>query len=135
MTFGDVQAHGEVGGMETGIYAMYAKAPHCATPGACVHNSNALDRTAFTLGGELGVIPHTLILQASYRNAKNGKPVSAGSTTSETDNAVTVGAIYELAQNVELHAYYAKYSGTTKKPQSTDTNVGSQYLLMLESAW
>lgn len=140
MTFADVQAHGELGGMETGIYAMYAKAPKCADkvaggPKVCVHNNNMLERTAFTVGGELGVIPHTLILQASYRNAKNGAPSAADATKSETDNAVTIGAIYELAQNVELHGYYAKYSGTTKSPQSTDTNVGSQYLLMLESAW
>jgi hypothetical protein len=135
MTFGDLQAHGELGGMETGIYAMYAKAPHCANTSACVHNSKALDRSAFTFGGEIGVIPHTLILQASYRNAKNGAPSATDATKSETDNALMFGGIYELTQNVELHAYYAKYNGTTKKPQSTNPNVGNQYLLMLESAW
>jgi hypothetical protein len=135
MTFADLQVQGEIAGMESGIYATYAKAPKCANTGACVHNAKALDRSAFTLGGEFTVIPHTLILQASYRNAQNGAPSATDAAKSETDNAIMLGGIYELTQNVELHAYYAKYSGTTKKPQSTDTNVGSQFLLMLESAW
>jgi hypothetical protein len=140
-TFADVQVHGEIAGMESGIYAMYAKAPACGpagvNSGACVHNSNKLDRSAVTIGGEFNVVPHALTLQASYRSAKNGKQVDATdpNSVSETDNAVMVGGIYDLAQNVALHAYYVKYSGTTKKPQSTDVGVGSQYLLMLESAW
>jgi hypothetical protein len=140
-TFADIQVHGDIGGMESGIYVMYAKAPACGLAGVnkdnCVHNSNKLDRSAVTIGGEFNVVPHALTLQASYRSAKNGNPVNATdpNAVSETDNAVMVGGIYDLAQNVALHAYYVKYSGTTKKPQSTDVGVGSQYLMMLESAW
>jgi hypothetical protein len=138
-TFADIQVHGDIGGMESGIYAMWAKAPACGpagvNSGACVHNSNTLDRSAVTLGGEFNVVPHALTLQASYRSAKNGKATATDPWVSETDNAVMVGGIYDLAQNVALHAYYVKYSGTAKKPQSTDVGVGSQYLMMLESAW
>lgn len=134
-TFADFQGHGEVAGMEAGLYAQYAKAPACTVPGACVHNSNTLDRSAFTIGGEMMVIPHALTLQASYRNAKNGAPDAVGSTTSQTDNSFMVGALYDLVQNVALVAQYATYSGTATKPQSTATGVKSQFLGMLEAAW
>jgi hypothetical protein len=135
LTFVDLQAQGDIAGMMSGVYAQYATAPACAVNGACEHNSNSLDRKAFTVGGELMVIPHTLTLKASYRNAKNGAPDAVGSKTSQTDNAVLIGAVYDLVQNVALVAEYASYSGTAKKPQSTDTGVTSQFLGMLEMAW
>jgi hypothetical protein len=129
-TFADLQVHGDIAGMTSGIYAQYANAPACKEAGvACVHNDKTLDRTAFSIGGEMVVVPHTLVLSAAYRDAKTGRANASGA--SYTDKAVTVGAIYELTQNVELHANYVSYSGT----EATRANKTSEFLGMLEAAW
>jgi hypothetical protein len=132
-TFADFQMHGDIADMTSGIYAQYAKAPACtdATVGACVHNDKTLDRTAFSIGGEMVVVPHTLVLSAAYRDAKTGRATVTGGTTSYTDKAVTMGAIYELAQNVELHAVYVSYSGT----EAARAKKTSEFIGMLEAAW
>ncbi len=126
-TFLDLQAQGEIAGMEAGIYVQNAKAPVCTTVGAtCAHNSGSKDRSATTFGGEVAVIPHTLIVSAAYRNAKKGNGAD------HTDNALLFGAIYELTQNVELHANYINYSGTAASAVGGTT---SEFLGMLEAAW
>jgi hypothetical protein len=131
-TFFDLQAHGEVAGMATGFYVQSAKAPVCTTAAAgdCSHNTGALDRKAATVGAEFQVIPHTLNLGAAYRSASNGKNDGAG--TSQTDNAITLTAVYDLVQNVALVTNFSQYSGTAYKGQN-----GSQQLttLMFEAAW
>ncbi len=133
-TFFDFQGHGAVAGLDAGLYAQYASAPKCTTAIAanCSHNNGTLDRKAFTVGGEVSVIPHTLTVGVSYRNAKNGKPDAAGSVTSQTDNAFAFTAVYDLAQNVALHADIAKYSGTAYNAAGSAT---TEFLGMLEAAW
>lgn len=141
-TFVDFQAQGEVAGMEAELYIQNAKAPKLSTgltAGAdSAHNSGgAFDRTATTIGGEVGVIPHVLTLGAAYRSAKSGAAGTGGAgdaatTESRTDNALTLVAVYDLVQNVALHATYVKFSGTNA------TRVGgttSRFLGMLEAAW
>lgn len=129
-TFIDVQAQGEIAGMESGFYFQNANAPVCGAAilsGNCVHNTGAYTRKATTLGAELGVIPHALSLGLSYRKADNG-----GTRGAEGDNAINLSAVYELFQNVGMHADFAKYSG------SAHTGVNAltyQYTMMLEAAW
>lgn len=107
----DVQAHGEVAGMEAGFYGAYAKGDAAGFYGA---------KKAATIGADFTVIPHTLSLGAAYRNAKN-----AG----VNDNAYTLTAVYDLVQNVALHANFTKYS----KVQGVK---GDQLFTgMLEAAW
>lgn len=131
-TFIDFQAHGELAGMETGIYFQNAKAPACtvvtATKStACVHNTEARERSATTLGGEVSVIPHALTVGAAYRKADNGKALGG-----EVDNAITLTAVYDLFQNVALHVNYIKYSGNSHTAAGTQT---SRFLGMLEAAF
>jgi hypothetical protein len=132
-TFVDFQAQGMIGEMESGLYAQYANAPACTGVLAtnCAHNKGTLSRKAFTLGGEFTVVPHTLIASLAYRNGKTGT-LNAVTGSSHTDNAVNVGAIYELTQNVELHLNYAKYSGTLA---SAVGGIRWEWLGMLEAAW
>lgn len=134
MTFVDAQVQGELGGMETGMYFQYAMAPAgsgmnnaysgrtCAIGAACNP-----DRTAMTIGADFTVIPHALSLGAAYRKAENG-----AAATVNGDDAVTVQAIYDLQQNVELHAVYSNYSGTSRDAAGSQTNL---LTLMLEAAW
>jgi len=110
----DVQAHGEVAGMEAGFYGAYAK-------GDAGANSFYGDKKAATIGADFTVIPHTLSLGAAYRNAKTAAGVN--------DNAYTLTAIYDLAQNVALHADFTKYS----KVQGG--NGDQLFTGMLEAAW
>jgi hypothetical protein len=134
MTFVDAQVQGELGGMETGMYFQYAMAPAgsgmdnaysgrtCAIGAACNP-----DRTAMTIGADFTVIPHALSLGAAYRKAENG-----AAATVNGDDAVTVQAIYDLQQNVALHAVYSSYSGSSRTAATAQTNL---LTLMLEAAW
>lgn len=124
----DVQAHGEIAGMETGLYGAYSK----VDAGSFVADAVlAAEKSATTVGVDVTVIPHALSLGAAYRNAKNG---------ATADNAVTLTAVYDLTQNVALHANYTKYdtkqgvkSGATPAVASGATS--SMFTGMLEAAW
>jgi hypothetical protein len=140
-TFADLQVHTTVAGMEAGLYAQYANAPASsatstainahnsreATPGVWVNGTK--DRSAFSIGGEVAVIPHALAIGAAYRDAKTGRADATGAVY--TDKAFTVTAVYDLTQNVALHADYTSYSGT----EATRAAKKSEFLGMLEAAW
>ncbi|MFH2133701.1 MAG: hypothetical protein ABII81_00780 [Pseudomonadota bacterium] len=131
----NAQAHGEVGGMEAGFYATYVSIPATTTAMTNAYNANGFDKKGFTFGADFTVIPHALSVGAAYRNGKTG------STASETDNAITVSVIYDLFQNVALHAAYTQNSGTAydaggSLDKTATTSTGTSLLtLMLESAW
>jgi len=131
-TFADFQAQGEVAGMQAELYVQHATAAKMtAGMGDSAHNSGGTtDRVATTIGGEVGVIPHVLTVGAAYRNAKDGTQDAAGK--SRTDNALTLVAVYDLVQNVALHATYIKYSGDNADRAGRPT---SRFLGMLEAAW
>ncbi|MDP2762366.1 MAG: porin [Sideroxyarcus sp.] len=109
------QANGEMAGMESTFYATYAKG------GAGAYSS----KQAFTVGGDVTVIPHALHLGAAYRNGKDGADVS--------DNAISLMATYDLAQNLALQATYSMYSGD--KYNTAQAAGDSQASFLLESAW
>ncbi len=129
-TFFDFEAHGEVGGKELSVYAQHARAPKGTATNKNSYNSETAatsgDRKAWTLGVDYSVIPHVLHIGAAYRNAENGKAAGA-----EEDNALSLQAIYDLSQNVALHAIQTHYSGNSHVG-GVETN---QTLLMLEAAW
>ncbi len=106
----DFQAQGEVAGMGLGVYASYGTSP------ASVGQVNAFNiggqkRTAFGIGAELGVIPGIATVQLAMRSAKSGISSVAVAGSNMTDNAIQVGATYELAQNVELSLTHSAQSG------------------------
>ena len=101
----DAQAHGEIAGLETGLYATWAVAPKSAggtTPANMYNGSTTDDLSAMTVGADVTVVPHALSVGAAVRNGKK-----AGLS----DNAVVFTAVYDLFQNVALHANYSMYSG------------------------
>ena len=127
-TFFDFQAQGEVGGKELAVYAQHSKAPMTAVVGArsAYNSKNVTDRKAWTLGVDYSVIPHVLSIGAAYRNAENGAVATANG-----DNAWTAQAVYDMYQNVALHAAYSKSSGSAH----TATTENELLTLMLEMAW
>lgn len=149
-TFADFQAQGAIGGQELGVYAQYATAPAAAgaAPVAAgtttvaantaagiastnAYNSGLNTRKAFTIGADYSVIPHTLSIGAAYRNAKNG-----GAAGADGDNAIALTAVYDLYQNVALHADFSKYSGSAHNATlATPQPLTQSLLLMLEAAW
>ncbi|MFA5372089.1 MAG: hypothetical protein WC298_08975 [Sideroxydans sp.] len=126
-TFLDFQAQGEVAGMETGVYFQYATAPVNLTVGNAYNTAGVTDRKATTIGADFTVIPHALSLGAAYRKAENG-----GAAATNGDDALTFSAVYDLYQNVALHAVYSNYSGSAYNAPASVTNL---LTLMLEAAW
>jgi hypothetical protein len=127
-TFFDAQFQGEVAGKELGVYIQHAKAP--ATVNGNAYNSGAMgnpDRKATTIGADYTVIPHVLSVSLAYRSARTG-----GAAGTDGDNATTIGLVYDLTQNVALHAGYMSYSGSA---HNAATSVKHQYMGMLEAAF
>ncbi|GAB1234188.1 hypothetical protein [Ferrigenium sp. UT5] len=112
------QAQGELAGLESSFYATWAK----AQAGDSLYATNPGAIKAFTLGADITVIPHTLSLGAAYRGASNGK---AGSN----DDAITLAAVYDVAQNVALHADWTSYK------DNQGANGDTLFTGMLEAAW
>jgi len=109
----DAQAHGAIAGMETGLYFSNAS----------IGNNSKVKATTF--GADVTVIPHALSLGAAYRAGTN--------STGKSDNAVTLAAVYDVAQNVAFHANYSMYSGDAYT--GTPANGKTLFTGMLEAAW
>lgn len=129
-TFFDFQAHGELAGKELGVYVQYANAPStlATNPNGNAYNQGAAARTATSIGVDYSVIPHTLHIAGAYRTAKTGSAIA----TANTNNAVTVAAIYDLTQNIAVHLNQSWYSGNSTNAVGAVTNAT---LLSLEAAW
>jgi hypothetical protein len=121
----DFQAHGQVGGKDLGVYATWAKAPGqaAATVVKNVYNAGVGDKKAWTIGADYSVIPHVLHIGAAYRNATTAAGLG--------DDATTITAVYDLTQNVALHANYSAYSGGARGVAAGN----SLATFMLEAAW
>lgn len=123
----DFQGFTQVGGKDLGVYATWSKANATAagtTPN--LFNSNARDKTAWTVAADYSVIPNALHLAVAYRNAENGK------TTANGENAVTLQAIYDMQQNVALHLIHSSYSGSAYDAAGKADQLTT---FMLEAAW
>ncbi len=117
----DFQAQGAVGSMPVGVWASWATAPASTTTATNLFNASTTnDLKALALTTQVGITGH-MAAKLGLRSAKNGAGL--------TDNAVTTGVVYHLAQNIGLvaeHSHYSKKQGG---------NVSSLTTLMLESAF
>jgi hypothetical protein len=97
----DVQAHGAFGNMPLGVYLTHATAPGTPVGAASVNlfNENVNSRRATVILAELGVIPNKATVSLGYRAANSGSNVAADGGK---DNSWTLGATYQVAQNVQL---------------------------------
>jgi hypothetical protein len=143
--FFDAQAHGKLGGKDIGFYGTYAKAPvvsgNCTgaiaatatnQAGGCnLFNNGTLDKWSWTVGVDYSIIPHTLHIGAAYRDARTGAQ-QAVTLANVTDKSTLVQAVYDLTQNVALHAIYSSRSGSKYGPTTQGQN---ETMFMLESAW
>jgi len=115
----DGQMMGDVSGMPLLLVASYAKAPASPVVGtANLFNAGNIDRTSFNIGAELGVIPNVATVQVGFRSAKSGADAgliagAAATGSSATDNAIMLGATYNIALNMRAELTYSKYSGSS----------------------
>lgn len=102
----DLQVQGDVAAMPVGLYVSYGMAPKSTTNALGTVNSfngsTTNDISTLNVAAEAGVF-HGGTVQAAVRSATNG----AG----KSDNAMMLGATYELAQNVGLSVVYTAQSG------------------------
>ena len=141
-TFFDFQAQGEVGGKELGVYFQHSKTPalsaaEIASGAISAYNKNGAvagrpDRKATTIGVDYSIIPHVLSIGAAYRKADNGLADSAVAGAGNGDDAWTLTAVYDLYQNVALHANYVDMSGSAHGGANTQDKLTT---LMLEMSW
>ncbi len=133
------QAHGELAGMEAGLYAAYSVAKKSDVGAvANLYNSDTVnDKKAAQVGAEVTVVPHTLHVGLNYL---------AGKVQGQSQNYVTVTGAYDVAQNVALVANYSLGSGNsfnaggvndavTAAPNGFIKNSKNLLTLMLEGAW
>jgi hypothetical protein len=120
----DAQVQGMAGAFPLGVYAAYGKVPSETDN---IFNSSGFDRTAWSVHGQLGIVPNRVTLLLGFRSADRGTP------TGDEDNATTVGATYQFAQNVQFQLNHVMFSGNRydPKPASGDART----TLMLFSAF
>lgn len=104
----DAQAQGMVGAKPTGLYLAYGKAKPTPTN---VFNTAARDKKAWSVLGEVGVVPSRVTLMLGYRNGDNG------AATKNKDNALLVGGTWMVAQNIEMQLSHTSYSGNKYDPK------------------
>lgn len=124
----DFQGQTQLAGKDFSLYASYAKAPGqaAATVIKNMWNANVNSKTAWAIGADYSVIPNVLHLGGSILRGDNGTALGFNK-----DNAWMVQGIYDLAQNVALHAVYKRNSGSRYVTGiATDMTT-----LMLEAAW
>jgi hypothetical protein len=106
----DAQLMGDVSGMPLLVVASYANAP-VAGANPNLFNAGTLAKKSFNFGAELGVIPNKATLQLGLRHANAGIVVPGAASGNATDNAIMVGATYNIAMNVRTELTFTKASG------------------------
>ncbi len=124
----DAQAQGTVGTLPVGVYLSYGQAGKTdAGETANIFNGTTDDTTAFGALVEVGIIPGRLTLAAGFLNGDAaGTGASAGmngNSAAGSQTAYTLGANYQLAQNVNLVWNSSFHSGDT-----FDTNANGDQL-------
>lgn len=124
----DFQGQTALGGNDFSLYASYGRAPGTAAGAAVANynNGNPNAASGFTIGADYSVINHVAHVGAAIKRSDNGK------TAANKDNGLMVQGIYDLAQNLALHAIYTHNSGSAYSAPGSATNA---YLFMLEGAW
>lgn len=114
----DGQANGKLGKYPVGLFASLARADgsgeHAASPN--IFNPAPNDRSAAAVATEVGVLPERGSILLGFRSGDNGE------VDHHRDNAVTMGGIYHLHQNVQLQVNWTLRSGTAYTPRPGDGN-------------
>ena len=147
----DFQALGQINDRDLGIYATWARSPAGTAARPNILNAAKIstlpagtaeptlyrlnDRKAWTIGAEYSVIQNTLHIGAAYRSANSGGSSGGAAIAGDnpTDNAFTLTAVYNLAQNIEFHLNHSIYSGSLYNTPQPMGNILTT--LMLEAAW
>lgn len=110
----DAQLQGNAGSLPIGLYFTYAKANKSDANGIAnmFNASTNKTKSAWSLVAEAGVLPEKLTVQAAFLSGKNGDPTGTGK---DKDNATTIGANYNMAQNVELQLNHSWFTGNANK--------------------
>lgn len=108
----DAQAQGSVSSMPLGVYVSYASAEKTkAGEPDNVFNSEADDKTAWALIGELGVIPNKTAVSLAYRSGDKG-------TASDNEQtALTLGVSHLTMQNIQFQLNHSMYGGDAFDPK------------------
>jgi hypothetical protein len=122
---------GDLGDFPVGFYASYGTAAAgTATEFNPFNATGTKARTSFNVAAELGVIPHVATVQVAVRMAKNG------AATDNADNALMLGATYELAQNISLSLTHTQQSGSAWNEVGGTVSSGkSADTLLLEASF
>lgn len=106
----DAQAQGKAGDMPLGVYVAYGSAAASkAGQTANFYNASTVgSKNALSIATELGIVPNRLGIGVAYRNANSG----AGAA--DNDNALTLGANYQIARNMIFQLNHSFYSGDVK---------------------
>lgn len=123
----DFQAQGNVGGKPMGIYLAHANAAGQKPGETNLFNTAPKAKTATTITVEYGVLPQKATIMAAYRVGNNGKATNA------TDNALTLGGTYQIAQNVQLQLLHSTRSGHRYGGSATPGS--AQTTLMLSAGY
>ena len=125
----DAQAQGSVSSMPLGVYVSYASAEKTeAGEPDNVFNSEANDKTAWALIGELGVIPNKTTVSLAYRSGDKG-------TASDNEQtALTLGVTHLTAQNIQFQLNHSMYGGDAYDPKPASGG-DQQTTLMLFTAF
>ena len=125
----DAQAQGSVSSMPLGVYASYASAEKTeAGEPDNIFNSEADDKTAWALIGELGVIPNKTTVSLAYRSGDKG-------TASDNEQtALTLGVTHLTAQNIQFQLNHSMYGGDAYDPKPASGG-DQQTTLMLFTAF
>jgi hypothetical protein len=137
LTIVDAQFQGEISGMSTGFYVEYGVAPansngntnayaaanssvlmaakvaNADTPNSIAGSNANLKATTLNLSTTIEVTPGaTIQLAARFAQLSDSSTNGANAAIAGNDNALMIGATYQLAQNVNLGANYTVASGS-----------------------
>jgi hypothetical protein len=144
----DFQALGTVNDKDIMFYATWAKSRAGTTNKPNILNVGSTasgpynpaeyrlnERSAVTVGADYSVIQNTLHVGAAFRRAKTGGKTAPAAVTGEnpSDNAITLTAVYNLAQNIELHANHSYYYGSLYDTPQPKGNLLTT--IRLQAAW
>jgi hypothetical protein len=116
----DAQAQGLFMDKPLGIYLAHASADAQNAGEINLFNTASRAKTATTMTVEYGIIPNKVTLMGAYRVA------DSGAAKDSSDNAYTLGATYQYAQNIQLQLLHSKregrrYEGSATKGDSLTT--------------
>lgn len=109
----DAQMMGRVGNMPLGVYVSVGMAPTNPDTnfnGNQFNSGGTVTARSTNLAVQLGVIPNVATVMVAIRQAHNGSLDT--NNEAKTDNAIMLGATYNLTANVEASLSYTTQSGT-----------------------